>query len=89
MGLELRLSVERRFGIELPLVAISDTTTLTTIAGAIVSRVQEPESAEAEAEDGSSDLARRHLADAVSSEDMTSLNEALRARRAEAGRTMQ
>lgn len=84
MGLELRMSVERRFGIELPLVAIGDTTTLTTIATAIVSRVQDPDSgAEGESGEESSDLARRHLGDGVSSEELSSIEEAVRVHRSE------
>lgn len=90
MGLELRMSIERRFGIELPLVAISDTTTLTSIAGTIVSRVQDPDAGEAEAEgeaaDPTAELVRRHVSDTVQSDDLSKIEQAVRTRRAEAGR---
>ncbi|HVI29424.1 SDR family NAD(P)-dependent oxidoreductase [Hansschlegelia sp.] len=84
MGLELRMSVERRFDIELPLVAIGDSTTLTTIAQSIVSRIHEPD---AGAESGSvnADLVNRHIGDDVAHAELAEFSEAVEARRATLG----
>jgi acyl transferase domain-containing protein/NADPH:quinone reductase-like Zn-dependent oxidoreductase/acyl carrier protein/NADP-dependent 3-hydroxy acid dehydrogenase YdfG len=85
MGLELRMSVERRFDIELPLVAIGDSTTLTTIAQSIVSRIHDPD-ATAEPALPNSDLAQRHLADDLESHELVEFGEAVEAHRAAFGR---
>ncbi|HEY0291343.1 MAG TPA: SDR family NAD(P)-dependent oxidoreductase [Hansschlegelia sp.] len=84
MGLELRMSVERRFDIELPLVAIGDSTTLTTIAQSIVSRIHEPDAA-ADSGAVNADLVHRHIADDVDHEDLAEFSEAVEARRATLG----
>jgi phthiocerol/phenolphthiocerol synthesis type-I polyketide synthase C len=80
MGLELRMSVERRFDIELPLVAIGDSTTLTTIAQSIVSRIHEPDTMEASV--ANADLIHRHISDDVTADDLAEFGEAVEARRA-------
>ena len=85
MGLELRMSVERRFDIDLPLVAIGDSTTLLTIAQSIVSRVHEPDAA---AEQGAvnADLASRHIGDDLGAAELAEFGEAVEARRLSMGR---
>ncbi|MFC3691357.1 SDR family NAD(P)-dependent oxidoreductase [Chenggangzhangella methanolivorans] len=84
MGLELRMSVERRFDIDLPLVAIGDSTTLLTIAQTIVSRIHEPDAGEAAAVN--SDLAARHIGDDVDHAELAEFSEAVEARRLSMGR---
>jgi acyl carrier protein len=90
MGLELRLGVERRFGIELPLPSISDATTLATIAAAIVSRIQDADMAVGVDPDHHTnvELARRHVAEDVTTEELAEIGEAVRSRRAEVERTV-
>jgi phthiocerol/phenolphthiocerol synthesis type-I polyketide synthase C len=85
MGLELRMSVERRFDIDLPLVAIGDSTTLLTIAQSIVSRIHEPE-AGAESNAVNADLAHRHIGDELGQEELAEFGEAVEARRLAMGR---
>ncbi|WP_024816558.1 type I polyketide synthase [Methylopila sp. 73B] len=85
MGLELRMSVERRFDIELPLVAIGDSTTLTTIAQSIVSRIHEPDGG-AENAAVNADLVNRHLSDDVAVEDLAAFGAAVEERRSAIGR---
>lgn len=85
MGLELRMSVERRFDIELPLVAIGDSTTLLTIAQSIVSRIHEPDAA-AESGAVNADLASRHIGDELGEEELAEFGEAVEARRLSMGR---
>ena len=85
MGLELRMSVERRFDIDLPLVAIGDSTTLLTIAQSIVSRISEPD-AGAEATTVNADLAHRHIGDELGHEELAEFSEAVEARRLAMGR---
>ncbi|MET0313192.1 MAG: SDR family NAD(P)-dependent oxidoreductase, partial [Hansschlegelia sp.] len=84
MGLELRMSVERRFDIELPLVAIGDSTTLTTIAQSIVSRIHEPD-AQGDAGSVNADLVNRHIGDDVNHADLAEFSEKVEARRATLG----
>ncbi|MFD1703914.1 SDR family NAD(P)-dependent oxidoreductase [Methylopila henanensis] len=84
MGLELRMSVERRFDVELPLVAIGDSTTLITIAQSIVARIHDPD-AGAETSAVNADLVHRHIADDVGHEDLAEFGEAVEARRAALG----
>jgi acyl carrier protein len=89
MGLELRLGVESRFGIELPLPSISDSTTLASIAAVIVARIQDVGRASGGAEDDNEtevDLARRHVTDEVTLDDLADIGEAVRSQRAEVGR---
>jgi acyl carrier protein len=89
MGIELRLGVERRFGIELPLPSISDSTTLASIADAIVARIQdvEPTAEGLEADnEAEADLARRHAADDVTPDDLAEIGEAVRSRRSDVER---
>jgi acyl carrier protein len=89
MGLELRLSVERRFGVELPLVAISDTTTLASIAEALVSRIQEPEPLQTDrAADPGVELLRRHVTDDLDVDELSGLGEVVRSRTAEIERIL-
>lgn len=85
MGLELRMSVERRFDIDLPLVAIGDSTTLLTIAQTIVSRIHEPD-AGGEATAVNADLAARHIGDDVDHAELAEFSEAVEARRLSMGR---
>lgn len=85
MGLELRMSVERRFDIDLPLVAIGDSTTLLTIAQTIVSRIHEPD-AGAEPSAVNADLAARHIGDDVDHAELAEFSEAVEARRLSMGR---
>jgi phthiocerol/phenolphthiocerol synthesis type-I polyketide synthase C len=85
MGLELRMSVERRFDIDLPLVAIGDSTTLLTIAQSIVSRIHEPE-AGVESSAVNADLAQRHIGDELGQEELLEFGEAVEARRLAMGR---
>ena len=82
-------SVESRFGIELPLPSISDSTTLASIAAVIVARIQDV----GRASDGADadhetevDLARRHVTDDVTLDDLAEIGEAVRSPRAEVGR---
>jgi hypothetical protein len=46
MAVELRLALETRLGIDVPLVSLSDTTTLSTIAARIVKNLSKAESAD-------------------------------------------
>ncbi|MFD1333705.1 SDR family NAD(P)-dependent oxidoreductase, partial [Methylopila musalis] len=85
MGLELRMSVERRFDVELPLVAIGDSTTLITIAQSVVARIHDPD-AGAEAGAVNADLAQRHIADDVGEDDLAAFGAAVEERRAALGR---
>jgi phthiocerol/phenolphthiocerol synthesis type-I polyketide synthase C len=82
MGLELRLGIERRFGIDVPLPSISQATTLASLAGAIVARVQDVEPTNAIGADDEThiDLARRHVADGVTMDDLAEIGEAVRSR---------
>jgi acyl carrier protein len=57
MAVELRLAVEQRFGITVPLLALSDGATLAAMAGRIVRGLGDPRNGETK--DGSSDLAER------------------------------
>jgi NAD(P)-dependent dehydrogenase (short-subunit alcohol dehydrogenase family) len=85
-ALELRLNVERRFGIEMPLVAISDETTLASIAAGIVSRL-----AEGGADGGHERedlLARQHVGDDIAVEDLAPLQEVVLERQAAVGRVI-
>jgi len=90
MSLELRIGLERRFGVEVPLPALSDTTTLASIASTVVARIQDPD----QADGGESfsavdaDLARRHVADEVSLDDLADLGEAVQSRRSEGERVL-
>jgi phthiocerol/phenolphthiocerol synthesis type-I polyketide synthase C len=90
MGLELRLGIERRFGIDVPLPSISEATTLASLAGAIVARVQDVEPMHAIGADDEThiDLARRHVADGVTMDDLADIGEALRSRRSEMERIL-
>lgn len=84
MGLELRMSVERRFDIDLPLVAIGDSTTLLTIAQTIVSRIHEPDAASEGAVN--TELAQRHIGEDMGQAELAEFTEAVEARRLSMGR---
>jgi len=90
MGLELRLAVERRFGIELPIPSISDATTLASIAAAIVARIQDVDAADGDdtERETNAELARRHVAEDVTMDDLAEIGEAVRSRRAEVERIL-
>jgi acyl transferase domain-containing protein/NADPH:quinone reductase-like Zn-dependent oxidoreductase/acyl carrier protein/short-subunit dehydrogenase len=91
MSLELRIGLERRFGVEVPLPALSDTTTLASIASTVVGRIQDPDQAPDAGENFSAvdaDLARRHVADEVSLDDLADLGEAVQSRRSEGERVI-
>ena len=91
MGLELRLGIERRFGEELPLPAISDSTTLASIASAIVARVQDPNLGTDRgngSRDADAELARRHVTDELTVDELAEFSEALRSRRPEVERIL-
>jgi hypothetical protein len=78
------MSVERRFDIDLPLVAIGDSTTLLTIAQSIVSRIHEPD-AGAESGAVNADLAHRHIGDELDKDELAEFGEAVEARRLSMG----
>ncbi|HVV94627.1 MAG TPA: SDR family NAD(P)-dependent oxidoreductase [Hyphomicrobiales bacterium] len=84
-ALELRLNVERRFGIEMPLVAISDETTLASIAAGIVSRLVEGADDRQSREDL---LARQHAGDDIAVEDLAPLQDVVMERQAAVGRVI-
>jgi NADPH:quinone reductase-like Zn-dependent oxidoreductase/short-subunit dehydrogenase/acyl carrier protein len=89
MGLELRLGIERRFGIDVPLPSISEATTLASLAGAIVARVQDVDPTAIDADhEAHVDLARRHAADDVTMDDLTEIAEAMRSRQSEVERSL-
>jgi acyl transferase domain-containing protein/NADPH:quinone reductase-like Zn-dependent oxidoreductase/acyl carrier protein len=90
MSLELRLGIERRFAVEIPLPAISETTTLASIAKAIVSRIQDPGPQALDDQDvqreTEAELVRRHVAEDVSMDELAELSEVVRSKRAEGER---
>jgi acyl transferase domain-containing protein/NADPH:quinone reductase-like Zn-dependent oxidoreductase/short-subunit dehydrogenase/acyl carrier protein len=89
MGLELRLGIERRFGIDVPLPSISQATTLASLAAAIVGRVQDIEPMDAiGADETHIDLARRHVADGVTMDELAEIGEAVRSRQSEGERIL-
>jgi phthiocerol/phenolphthiocerol synthesis type-I polyketide synthase C len=78
-ALELRLNVEKRFNVDLPLIAMSDQTTLITIAAPIVARIVEGENdSEIEGLTNAEDaLVQRHLSDDVSAADILDIKSAI------------
>ncbi|MEM8794687.1 MAG: type I polyketide synthase [Pseudomonadota bacterium] len=78
MGLELRMAVQKRFDLEIPLTAISGDATVEAIAGQILKLVQSSDQAMADNADRSAlDLASQHLEGdaAVSEEGFAKINE--------------
>jgi acyl carrier protein len=87
-ALELRLNVERRFGIEMPLVAMSDDTTLGTIAAGLLARLGDAGSRPHNVATRENELARRHVGDDVETEELAPLQEVARKRQAALGRVI-
>lgn len=64
MGLELRMGIQKRFGLEIPLVSISGGTCLDDFATTILQKLRKRESGESAADEGAhSVLASQHLSD--------------------------
>ncbi len=64
MGLELRMGIQKRFNLEIPLVSISSGTCLDDFAGQILLKLRKREGGEALGEDGAHGvLASQHLSD--------------------------
>jgi acyl carrier protein len=89
MSLELRLGVERHMGLEIALPPISETTTLASVARAIVARINDPVrkgEARQDQREAEVDLVRRHASETVTMDDLAELSEIVRStNRAERG----
>ena len=79
MGLELRMDIEKRFGVELPLIAITSVTNLTDLAGRMIANLRPSGEGERPAADGaiSQDLAEKHSTSDVNRDDFAAVAEAI------------
>ena len=79
MGLELRMDIEKRFGVELPLIAITSVTNLTDLAGRMIATLRPSGEGERPAADGaiSQDLAEKHSTSDVNRDDFAAVAEAI------------
>ncbi|WP_108819657.1 type I polyketide synthase [Pseudovibrio sp. Alg231-02] len=78
MGLELRMGIQKRFNLEIPLVSISGGTCLDDFAAQILQKLRKREGGEASAEDGShSVLASQHLSDDLDDAQKSTVREIL------------
>ena len=63
MAVELRMSIEERTGLSLPLLSLADATTLADVAVKVVALAQDSGDVDPEAEGGLEDLIDRHVSD--------------------------
>lgn len=69
MAVELRMSIEERTGLTLPLLSLADATTLSDVAVKVVALAQGGDMPDGGADDGMEDLIDRHLKDDVKVDD--------------------
>ncbi|EEA93550.1 type I polyketide synthase [Pseudovibrio sp. JE062] len=78
MGLELRMGIQKRFNLEIPLVSISGGTCLDDFAAQILQKLRKREGGDASAEEGSHNvLASQHLSDDLDDAQKSSVREIL------------
>ncbi len=89
MGLELRMGIQKRFNLEIPLVSISGGTCLDDFAAQILQKLRKREGGEASAEDGShSVLASQHLSDDLDEAQKSTVREILDTHQGETARIL-
>ncbi len=83
MGLELRMDIEKRFGVELPLIAITSVTNLTDLAGRMIANIRPAADATADAAGEASGatiergLYEKHTTDDVDADNLAAVAEAI------------
>lgn len=78
MGLELRMDIEKRFGVELPLIAITSVTNLTDLAGRMIQNLRPGEGAASGSDTPvERSLYEKHATDDVDAENLAAVAEAI------------
>ena len=79
MGLELRMGIQSRFGIEIPLISLSGDTCINDFAEVVLRRLRDSESGTAETGEDLDMLAGQHVSQALSEDDKASLRKVVTA----------
>jgi hypothetical protein len=82
MGLELRMAAQRGLGIDIPIVSISDGTTINDIAARVLTRLRGGDEDDEPASNDRSTLINKHVSEDVDEEDLARLEKRVEEREA-------